>query len=100
MVDDLLAHVFYIIDNSYVEFNDIIYRQIIGIPMGTSCAPILANIFLHHNELQFIAQKIEIEEWDTLTNLNALYRYQDDLTTIPLGILFQFQLYLDLCLKG
>ena len=29
-------------------------------------------------EFQFIAQKIENEEWDTLMNLNALYRYQDD----------------------
>ena len=45
MVDELIAHVFYIIDNSYVEFIDIIYRQIIGIPVGTSCALFLADIF-------------------------------------------------------
>ena len=74
----MIAHVFYIIDNSYVEFNDLVYRQVIGIPMGNSCAPFLANIFLRHYEFQFIAQKIENEERETLMNLNALYRYQDD----------------------
>ena len=77
-INELITHVFYIIDNSYIEFNNIIYRQIIGIPMGTSCAPFLANIFLHQYEFEFIQQKIGNEEWVTLKNLNALYRYQDD----------------------
>ena len=33
----------FVIDNSYVAFKDKLYRQVIGIPMGTSCAPYLAN---------------------------------------------------------
>ena len=51
-VDELIAHVIYIIDNTYVASNGIIYRQI-GIPMGTSCEPLLANIFLRHYDMNF-----------------------------------------------
>ena len=37
----------YIIDNSIIIYIGEMFRQVIGIPMGTSCAPYLANIFLH-----------------------------------------------------
>ena len=52
--DDLIKHVNFIIDNSYIKFDDKCYRQIIGIPMGTNCAPHVANIFLHVFEYEFI----------------------------------------------
>ena len=44
---ELIEAIKFIIDNCYVKFNGKIYRQVIGIPMGTSCAPHLANIFLY-----------------------------------------------------
>ena len=74
----LIEQVNYIIDNAYVEFNGQIYRQIVGIPMGTNCGPYLANIFLHHYEQNFIKQMVESEQWYTLQQLAALFRYQDD----------------------
>ena len=48
--ENLVQWTNYIIDNSYIMFQDNVYRQVIGIPMGTSCAPFLANIFLHMYE--------------------------------------------------
>ena len=51
--NDLIKHVNFIIDNSYIKFNDKCYRQVIGIPMGTNCAPHVANIFLHVFEYEF-----------------------------------------------
>ena len=33
-------------------YNDI--QQIVGIPMGTNCAPLLADIFLYSYEAEFI----------------------------------------------
>ena len=36
----------YLIDNIYVSIGNRVYRQCVGIPMGTDCAPLLANLFL------------------------------------------------------
>ena len=36
--DDLINHVNFIIDNSYIKFDGKCFRQIIVIPMGTNCA--------------------------------------------------------------
>ena len=44
----LVEAIFFLIDNCFIEFENKIYKQIIGIPMGTSCAPYLANIFLYY----------------------------------------------------
>ena len=44
-----------VIENSHIKFNSKVYEQIIGIPVGTNCAPYLANIFLHRHEKEFIS---------------------------------------------
>ena len=46
----LIAYVEYLIDNIYVGIGNRVYRQCIGIPMGTDCAPLVANLFLFHYE--------------------------------------------------
>ena len=42
-VCDALA---YLLDNIYIRFGNKLYRQIVGIPMGTNCAPLVADLFL------------------------------------------------------
>ena len=37
----------YLIDNIFLEFGRRIFQQAIGIPMGTNCAPLLADLFLY-----------------------------------------------------
>ena len=37
----------FLLDNIFVRFGNTIYRQIIGIPMGTNCAPLIADLFLY-----------------------------------------------------
>ena len=44
----------YLIDNIFVEFGGRIFQQTIGIPMGTNCAPLLANLFLYSYEAEFV----------------------------------------------
>ena len=29
----------------YVQFDGMVYEQIVGIPMGTNCAPLIADLF-------------------------------------------------------
>ena len=36
----------YILDNIYIRLVTKLYRQIIGIPMGTNCAPLVADLYL------------------------------------------------------
>ena len=44
----LIEQIKFLIDNIYIEVGNRIFRQTIGIhvPMGTDCAPLLANLFL------------------------------------------------------
>ena len=34
-------------ENIYLQFDGMVYQQIEGIPMGTNCAPIIADFFLY-----------------------------------------------------
>ena len=43
----------YLIDNVYIKVGFKVYRQTVGIPMGTDCAPQLANLFLFHYKYKF-----------------------------------------------
>ena len=36
----------YLLDNIYIRFGNKLYRQIVVIPMGTNCAPLVADLFL------------------------------------------------------
>ena len=36
----------FLLDNIYIRFGTKLYRQIVGILMGTNCAPLVADLFL------------------------------------------------------
>ena len=44
--DTLLEQIWFLVDNNHIKVNNITLRRTIGIPMGTDCAPLLANLFL------------------------------------------------------
>ena len=46
----LIHMIYYLIDNIYVSVGNKVFCQCIGIPMGTDCAPLLANLYLFHFE--------------------------------------------------
>ena len=86
--DDLIECLTYLIDNSFVNINGAIYRQIIGIPMGTNSAPQIANIYLHVYEYLYISNLIELGDDESLEKLTNIFRYQDDLISFnDLGLL-------------
>jgi len=49
----------FLIHNIYVRSGDKVFRQTIGIPMGTKCAPLLADLFLYTYESSFIQELIQ-----------------------------------------
>jgi hypothetical protein len=44
----------FLVDNIYVVFGDQVFQQSVGIPMGTSCAPLLADLFLCSYGAEFV----------------------------------------------
>ena len=45
---------YFLLDNMFVAFGETLLQQIIGTPMGTNCASLLANFFLAMYELAFL----------------------------------------------
>ena len=44
----------FMIDNKFVMFGGRAFQQTVGIPMGTNCAPLHADLFLYSYEADFI----------------------------------------------
>ena len=49
----------FLVDNIYVRFSGQLFRQMVGIPMGTNCAPLLADLFLYSYENEFLDKLIK-----------------------------------------
>ena len=47
------------INNIYVRVGNRIFKQTIGIPMGTDCAPLLANLFLFFYDYKYVKHKLK-----------------------------------------
>ena len=56
-----------------------LFRQVIGIPMGTNCAPLLADLFLYSYENEFLDNMIRSGHRRLARSFNLCYRYIDDL---------------------
>ena len=80
--EELIKLINIVIDNSYIYYHNVVYRQVIGIPMGTNCAPILANIFLHVYEYEYLSNLVSNGDIETAKNLSRTFRYQDDCVSI------------------
>ena len=86
---EFLEMVEFIIDNSYVMYQHKVSRQVIGIPMGTNCAPDLANIYLHVFEYNYIHSLVSNGNLDLAAKLCNMFRFQDDLIVFEDNTLFQ-----------
>ena len=54
--DNICKMIEFLIDNIFVQFGGRLFHQVIGIPMGTNCAPLLADLFLYSYENEFSRQ--------------------------------------------
>jgi hypothetical protein len=44
----------FLIDNIFVFFGGTLFQQVVGIPMGTNCAPLLDDLFLWSYESEWV----------------------------------------------
>jgi hypothetical protein len=70
-----------LIDNIYVTVGSRAFRQVIGIPMGTDCAPYLANLYLYARERSWLENRYRAADWKTLQHFKYCSRFIDDLNT-------------------
>ena len=71
-------------ENIYVQFGGMVYKQIVGIPMGTSCAPLIADFFLYCYEKVFMSDLHKSKSHDLIDMFNDTSRYLDDIFTIDI----------------
>ena len=71
----------YLIDSVYIKVGRKVYRQTVGIPMGTDCVPQLANLFLFHYEYSYMKNLMK-KNLCVAKKFNDTIRYIDDLLTV------------------
>jgi len=76
--DKLYKYICYLIDNIYINVNNQVFRQVIGIPMGTDCAPFLANLYLYALEFKYL-EKLTKDDIFLARKFSNSFRYIDDL---------------------
>ena len=72
----------FLLDNIYIRLCSKLYRQIIGIPMGTNCAPLVADLVLFCYDRGFTLSLSEDTQSDVIEAFNSTSRYLDDLLNI------------------
>ena len=69
-------------DNLFIRFGSKLYRQIVGIPEGTNCVPLVADLFLFCYERDFMLSLSDNNQADVVEAFNFTSRYLDDLLNI------------------
>ena len=67
-----------------------VYQQIVGIPMGTNCAPLIADFYCY--ERDFMPDLQKSKRFDLIDMFNDTSRYLDDIFNIdnPEFLYFMF----------
>ena len=72
--DNICKMTEFLIDNIFVQFRGRLSRQMIGIPMGTNCAPLFADLFLYSYENEFPDNMITSGHRRLARSLNLCYK--------------------------
>ena len=70
----------YLLDNIFIRFGSKLYRQILGIPMGTNFALLVADLFCY--ERDFMLSLSDNNQTDIIEAFNSTSGYLDDLLNI------------------
>ena len=69
----------FLLDNIYISFGSKLYRQIVGIPICTSCVPLVADLILFCYERDFMLSLSDDNQSEVIEAFNSTSRYVDDL---------------------
>ena len=60
-----------LLDNIYIRFGTKLNKQIVGIPMGTNCTPLVADLCLYWYERDFIDSLNHDNQADVIEAFNS-----------------------------
>jgi hypothetical protein len=74
---------FFLVDNIYVVFGDQVFQLSVGIPIGTNCAPLLADLFLYSYEAKFVQKLLQDNNKKKTSRVVdiSMMSYQSTITT-------------------
>ncbi len=72
----------FLVNNTFISFAGQVYKQTVGIPMGTNCAGLLANLYLYTFEFDFMERLIANNDMQMLNRFVHTCRYIDDVLAI------------------
>ena len=81
-MDSLTELVRFLVENTYLCNGGVIRRQIVGLPMGTNPAPVMANLYLYRYESSFVNRLINAGLTGTAKALRNTFRLIDDILSI------------------
>ena len=69
----------FLLDNIFIRFGTKLYRHVVGIPLGTNCAPRVAHLFLFCYERDFMMSLSDDTQAGVIDAFNTTFRYLDDI---------------------
>jgi hypothetical protein len=72
----------FLIDNICVSFGGTLFQQVVDIPLGTNCAPLLDDLFLYSYESEILQKLVKDKKIHEARAFNFSYRYIDDVLSI------------------
>ena len=72
----------YVMRNICTRFGTKLYRQVVGIPTGTNCHPLVADLFLFCYERDFMMSLSDDKQADAIDAFNTTSSYLDNILNI------------------
>ena len=72
----------FLLDNIFIRFCTKLYRQVVGITLGTNCAPVVADLYLFCYKRDFMMSLSDDKQADVIDAFNTTSRYLDDILNI------------------
>ena len=82
--DSMKAAIKYLLDNSFFTVGNCLFRQVIGIPMGSDPAPFFANLFLYFYESKWVKTVMK-NDLRRARRFGNTFRFIDDLNALNDG---------------
>ena len=71
-----------LLDKIFIRFGTKLYRQVVGIRMGTNCAPLVADLFLFCYDSHFMMSLSDDKQADIINAFNATSIYLNAILNI------------------
>jgi hypothetical protein len=83
-----------LLENIYVKFGNTLFKQIIDIPIGSNCAPLVSDLVLYCYERNIMSSLSEDIQQDVIVAFNNASRYLDDIFNLDNLYFYQMVSYI------